>query len=113
MPNCRADIVVYAPDLTVVVEAKVDSGERDRQCADIYKDFHEEPGAQFVFLTPDGKKPVTESDETKAFQTLSFKDIYDDLSSIADKAKPDNKYPAAFFTIRTYLETLKAEFHGT
>src|SRR5205823_713758 len=77
----RADIVVEGLDFTLVIENKVDSWERDRQCDDYFHAFQDWPRPLFVLLTPDGRSPSTATGEAKeAFRCLSYRDLRLDLA---------------------------------
>ena len=69
----EADLVVWGEDFTLVIENKVDATEQPSQCDDLYANFKNEKAPQFVFLTPDGRKPrtATTPGALRAFRTLS------------------------------------------
>ena len=70
-PTGRIDILVTARDMTVVIENKVDAIERPGQCDDYYRDFRQETGARFVFLSPEGRPASTATgDAAAAFVSL-------------------------------------------
>lgn len=111
--RCRADIVVQAAGMTIIVEVKVDADERGEQCNDYFRVFSPESrDARFAFLTPDGRAPSTATDEDAAnvFRRWSFRQIRDDLRALlADPARATD--PAkGLYAVRTYLETLEVEF---
>jgi hypothetical protein len=107
----RADLVVLADHLTVVVEAKVDHVERPRQCDDLYRDYGDEPGIAFAFLTPDGARPTTATGAAaEAFVTVSFTDVRDDLRAALAEAGEAASSGPAHGSVISYLQTLDAEF---
>ncbi|MFA5762654.1 MAG: PD-(D/E)XK nuclease family protein [Bacilli bacterium] len=109
-PNSRADLVVRAPGLTVVFEAKIDHDERAHQCDDLFKDFRNEKGICFVFLTHDGRDPTSATGDAKeAFRTLGFGPLRKVLLEALVEARRERQ-SAAFSTVETYLETLEVVF---
>lgn len=111
-PSSRADIVVTAPGLTVVIEAKVDAAEGERQCDRTYEDWCHEGDVVFVFLTKDGRDLDKESaDATKdAFRTLSFVAVREELEKLRASLDTDDPPPRGLAALHTYLQTLRAEF---
>ena len=106
----RADIVVSAPGLTLVVEAKIDHVERPEQCADLIADYSEEPGGRFVFLTVDGRAATSKrTDAGEEFVPLRFSELREDLEAVLQEL-PEDAPPAAHATILSYLQTLRSEF---
>ena len=74
--DTRADIVVFAPQFTLVIENKVDAGEQPCQCDRLYEHFGRDPGAVFLFLSPSGRAPQTASGSAKeAFKPVRYADI--------------------------------------
>lgn len=57
--DTRADLVVYGPDFTIVVEAKVFASEQPRQLERLESLWEHDPGADFVFLTRGERPPTT------------------------------------------------------
>jgi hypothetical protein len=71
--DCRADIVVEIDDYMLVIESKVDADESDGQCDTLFEQFS---GAEFAFLTPDGRVPRTASGlAANAFRAISYTDV--------------------------------------
>ena len=106
----RADIVFTSSEITLVIEVKVNARERENQCDDLYSDYYDKPRPYFVFLTPDGKKPVSATGEAcKEFATLSFRRIHDDLWDLVNNGQNDEP-SEGLHTIYTYLSTLRKEF---
>ena len=107
----RADIVLRAGRLTVVVEAKIDHVERPSQCDDLFRDYGDEPGVVFVFLTPHRSRPTTASNlAASAFVCLSFREVRDDVRAVVIGAGELMSTSAARASIECYLQTLDAEF---
>lgn len=106
--ECRADIVVWAPDVTLVVETKVDDVERPRQCDVLFARFGDEPAARFIFLTPDGRRPLTASGAAgQAFAAVSFSE----LRLTLDRAlRETSARESARHVAEDYLRTLRKEF---
>ena len=108
--DTRADIVVFAPGITLIIENKVDAGEQERQCDRLYAHFGADPGARFVFLTPTGRAPRTASAPgSDAWTTLSYKM----LATLMDEALNHaaiNALATGRFTAQNYLMTLRKEF---
>ena len=82
-PSCRADIVVWTDEFTLVVENKIDAAEGTDQCDRIYADFKDEPDPRFVFLSPSGRLPLTATGEARAhFRTVSYRTLTRDLAAL-------------------------------
>ncbi len=63
--EARADVVLRAETLTVVIENKLDAGEQPDQCERLYWAWASESGeTRWVFLTPTGRAPVTATSDT-------------------------------------------------
>jgi hypothetical protein len=108
--DCRADIVVWMNDATVVVENKVDAEESPQQCDILYERFIENVGARFIFLTPKGRAPATATGEAaNAFASISFTDVKtaldESLKTIRSTSPPWGRRAA-----EDYLLTLGREF---
>ena len=110
---CRADIVVWAAGLMIVIEVKVDAGERGDQCNDYYRVFSpDSDDVRFAFLTPDGRKPdsATEEDAAKAFRRWGFRQIRDDLRALLATEAMQKSTAPGLPAVRTFLQTLEVEF---
>jgi hypothetical protein len=114
----RTDVVVFGDDFTVAVEVKVDASEGPNQCLRIFRDFRDEPGARFAFLTPGGRQPSTATDEAEgAFVPLSYQWVARLLESVLaegaeDQAGLEGPHAVGRATCTSYAFTLKQEFHG-
>lgn len=114
----RTDVVIFGDDFVVAVEVKVDANEGPDQCLRIYRDFRDDPGARFVFLTPGGRLPSTAIDDAEGvFVPLSYRSVARLLESVlADSAEdhedPVGPHEVGRATCRSYAFTLKQEFHG-
>ena len=108
----RADLLVSVGNrLTLVVEVKVDHVERERQCDDLYADFHHDPGARFALLTPHGRAPVSASGAAlRAFRRLSFRQVRADLRACLATIDLQSASLVAAGTLHCYLHTLDQEF---
>lgn len=108
--DCRADIVVWMNDATIVVENKVDAEESPRQCDILYERFIDNVGARFVFLTPTGRAPTTATgDATDAFAAIGYGDVRVALNAalgaVRTTAPPWGRRAA-----EDYLRTLGRDF---
>jgi hypothetical protein len=119
----RADIVVYCPNQTLLIEAKIDASESENQCDDLFHLWSKEPGATFLFLTPTGRRPRSATGAAlEAFRPLSFRDIRDilqkQLQSLSHVRSPDlhdgseHQYSATS-AVHTYAQTLTTLFPRT
>lgn len=108
--DTRADIVVFAPGITLIIENKVDAGEQERQCDRLYTHFGTDPGARFVFLTPTGHAPRTATEPGReAWTILSYRM----LATLLDEAlghPAANASASGRSTAQNYLVTLRKEF---
>jgi len=60
MHEARADIVLRAEDVAIVIENKVDAGEQVNQCERLYWAWAEDPiETRWLLLSPTGRSPVT------------------------------------------------------
>ncbi|MCW5880829.1 MAG: PD-(D/E)XK nuclease family protein [Anaerolineae bacterium] len=108
--NTRADIVAFCPDVTLIVENKVDAGEQERQCDRLYEHFGNEPGAVFLYLTPDGRPPQTATGAARdAWTVLRYRDLATMLAAILPQATT-GELPAGLAAAHNYLATLRREF---
>lgn len=108
--DTRADIVVFAPGCTIVLENKVNAGEQPRQCDRLVERFGADPGAVFIFLTPTGRAPLT---ATGLALTLWHTIGYETLFSMLTEALRTVAAPASLAgraTAENYLATLRREF---
>ena len=103
--DCRADIIVEAPGLKLVVENKVDADEGPRQCDTLFERF---VGARHVFLTPNGRAPETATGAAAAaFRTVSYRDLRKILQRSLLNRPSDGP---GRHVAEDYLRTLKREF---
>ncbi|WP_437274571.1 PD-(D/E)XK nuclease family protein [Sorangium sp. So ce375] len=109
--DARADIVVTAPGLCLVIENKVDAGEQHRQCDRLFESFGREPGALFVFLSPSGRAPETATGSAQeAFQKMSYADIASMLRDAMARAVGKGATVHGREVVSNYLATLNREF---
>ena len=108
--NREADIVVWGEDFTLVVEMKVNAGEPPTQCDDLYTNFKGEPGTRFLFLTRDGRKPVTATipESQRAFETISWPQVRCMIEDALND--PVSKEGAAVPIVENYVLTLRENF---
>jgi hypothetical protein len=105
----RADIVVFADTFTLVIENKVNAPEGHRQCDRLYERFGGEVDARFVFLSPDGRSPVTATGEAaEAFATLSYRTVADCLEQ-ALASRPEGGADGRAVAVN-YVTTLEGMF---
>lgn len=114
--HSRADIVVEAPGLRVVVENKVDAPEGDRQCDRLHEDFQEDRReVLFIFLTPTGRRPTSATGAAAdAFRAVSYRALLQALERHLDpEGYLDPEGPAAQrvgrATALNYLHTVKRQ----
>jgi len=87
----RADIVLTAPDRSVIIENKVDAVEGEEQCNRLYQDFSTYPDPSFIFLSPTGHPPQTATREAaQAFHTLSYSEVRRVLEGVLKRNKEQN-----------------------
>ncbi len=103
----EADLVVWGHNFTLVIESKVDASEQPSQCEDLYENFKNESGPLFLFLTPEGRRPLTATTpvERCSFRTLSWPELRAMLEAALSESRP-----AADDVVRNYLLTLKEQF---
>lgn len=106
----RADIVVFCPDVTLVIENKVDAGEQARQCDRLYERFGDEPGAVFLYLTPNGRAPQTATGASRdAWTVLRYRDLAIMIAEVLPQVTTSH-LPAGLAAAHNYLATLRREF---
>lgn len=105
----RADIVIHADAVTVVIENKVWAGEQPRQCERLYWSWiHQPTDARFLFLTPSGRPTTTtESDAaSEGWHVVSYAQALGALEAVL--AASDHPSAAAGrATANQYLATLR------
>jgi hypothetical protein len=108
-PDSRADIVIWLPAATIVVEAKVDAEEGDDQCGRLQRDF-ENDGAFFLLLAPELRRPrdVAGAPATK-FESITFGAVREALR-LALRAPASHASHSGRPLADDYLRTLEREF---
>ncbi len=108
----EADLVVWGEDFTLVIENKVDATEQPRQCDDLYANFKNEKAPQFLFLTPNGRKPgtATTPGALRAFRTLSWPEVGTMIETALNESRPASTDAVAVDVVRNYLRTLQEQF---
>lgn len=116
--SVRADICIRVGEATVVIEAKIDDSDREKQCNRLVDAFCKrlkpEERPSFVFLTPAGRPPANYSARrgVAEFRLVSFRGITKALEDIVREAGITGDRPAGRTTL-DYLATLRAEFGTT
>lgn len=106
----RVDILVQAEGITLVIENKVDAPEGIDQCDAYFRLFGNDPGARFVFLSPDGRRPQSATGlAAEAFRPLGYREIMADLNAVlaCTEHSPHGLGRAA---AEQYLLTLRRQF---
>ena len=108
--NREADVVVWGEGFTLVIEMKVNAGEQEKQCDDLYENFKAEPGPRFLFLTRTGCKPETATtpDAQRDWKTISWPQIRYMIEDALND--PVSKQGCAVAIVENYLLTLKEQF---
>lgn len=103
----RADIVVFCDQITLIIENKIYAGEQPEQCKRLEKRFSHHPRAVFVFLTPDGRRPLTvENSAESIWKSISYSKIAMLIEVALTSANKQEGGPA-LSTVRNYLKTLE------
>jgi hypothetical protein len=71
----RADLVVYGPAWTLVVEAKTFAVEQEDQLDRLHAHWSEEPAPRFVFLTRGERLPMTAVASRDAWRGLTWRQV--------------------------------------
>jgi hypothetical protein len=109
--DTRADVVVSGPGFTLLIENKVDAGEQDRQCDRLFQQFARDPGAQFLFLTPTGRKPTTATGAAAdAFRSMSYAELTRLVRGAFTLAATTGATAHGREVVSNYLATLEKEF---
>ena len=108
--DTRADIVVFAPSVTLVIENKVDAKEQERQCDRLVERFGRHPRAVFLFLSPSGNAPITATGANRDVWTALR---YRELAGLLETAlctTATNPDSGGRSTAQNYLLTIQREF---
>ena len=101
-------------ELTLVIENKVEATECLGQCDAYFKAYRSEPGARFVFLTPDGRTPISATGSAAgAFRALSYRQVLLALDRSLETAAgvgPAGVTAEGRQVAESYRRTLKREF---
>jgi hypothetical protein len=103
----RADLLVRLPGATILIEAKVWADEQPDQCTRLASDWADE-SPTLVYLTRDGKRPLTAGHGEKEWRTLCWADVAL-LIQQAISLLPPLREPA--LGVLDFLTTL-IDFHG-
>ena len=98
----RADLVVYAPTWTIVVEAKAFAIEQPDQLDRLFRGWGDEPDPRFVFLTRGVREEKTAVDSAGRWKHMTWRDV----ARIARMAVDESSAPAP--GVRDYITTLEA-----
>jgi hypothetical protein len=98
----RADLVVYSPQWTIVVEAKTFAMEQPRQLERLHHRWSDDPVPTFVYLTRDRREAVSAATTADAWKSLTWAEV----ARIAriSMSSSDNPAPGVY----DYLSTLEA-----
>ncbi|WP_199424702.1 PD-(D/E)XK nuclease family protein [Actinotalea solisilvae] len=97
----RADLVVYTPLWTMVIEAKVFAPEQPNQLDRLGHLWADDVAPCFVFLTRGYREPVTAERSAGLWRAVSWAD----LAALLRVALRDRQEPAG---VRDFIETLEA-----
>jgi len=108
----EADLVVRGDGFTLIIENKVDAGERPRQANDLYANFKSETAPLFLFLTPDGRKPLTATnpDAQRAFRCISWPSVRTMIETALAESPSTSSSAKGVGVVENYLRTLKEQF---
>jgi hypothetical protein len=106
----RVDIVVEASDLFLVIENKLYSPEGADQCGYYYDQLKHRDGL-FLFLTPDGRAPMSASgDAAGAYRSMSYRVVRAVLAAALAESAPARPPRPGRHIAEDYLRTLEKEF---
>lgn len=110
MHSARADIIVRADGLIVVIENKVGAEEGVQQCERLYWSWAgKAPDVRWVFLSPSGLEPKSvDPARARAWTTLTYRDVREALVGALSQAGDDRPGHLGRATVRQYLATLDA-----
>lgn len=108
----EADLVVWGDGFTLIIENKVDAGEQPDQADDLYANFKTETAPLFLFLTPDGRKPLTatDSDAQRAFRCISWPSVRAMIEAALAESPSVSSSATGVAVVENYLRTLKEQF---
>ena len=108
----QADLVVWGDGFTLIIENKVDAGEQPRQADDLYANFKSQTGPLFLFLTPDGREPLTatDPDAQRAFQCISWPSVRMMIQAALAESPSVSSSATGVAVVENYLRTLKEQF---
>ena len=108
----EADLVVWGDSFTLIIENKVDAGEQPRHADDLYENFKDETAPLFLFLTPDGREPLTatDPDAQRAFRCISWPSVLTMIQDALAESPSPPRSATAVSVVENYLRTLKEQF---
>lgn len=102
--DTRADLVVYAPTWTIVIEAKVYAVEGPNQLARLHELWSSDPGPSFVFLTRGRRRPRSAGESATLWRNVTWERI----AQIGRDAVPGRPTAPG---VLDYLTTLEVYHH--
>lgn len=102
--DTRADLVVYGPGWTMVVEAKVFAPEGPQQLARLHELWRDDPDPTFVFLTRGRRQPSRAGLTTPDWVNITWHEIARLVQAAVEPVRPS---PG----VLDYVATLEAYHH--
>lgn len=108
----EADLVVWGDSFTLIIENKVDAVEQPDQADDLYANFKTETAPLFLFLTPDGRAPLTATnpDAQRAFRCISWPSVRTMIEAALTESPSASNGATGVPVVENYLRTLKEQF---
>ena len=108
----ETDLVVWGDSFTLIIENKVDAGEQDDQADDLYANFKTVTAPLFLFLTPDGREPLTATnpDAQHAFRCISWPSVRTMIEAALAESLSAPNSATGVPVVENYLRTLKEQF---
>jgi len=110
--GCRADIVVWGDDFTLVIENKVDAPEGAAQCDTLFDRFRDDINPLFLLLCPRAHDRLPRSatgEARKVFRVVTYAAVRQDLHAVLDGSRDDPPGPGRDVA-QDYLRTLRRVF---
>lgn len=109
--QARADVVVRTPELTIIIENKLDAVEGPIQCERLYRVWRGEPTqTRWLLVSPSGRAPVSivTEEAAQAWTAVSYRDVSAWLSESIGRAEPSSSLGRA--SALQYLATLRRKY---
>lgn len=100
----RADMVIYTQQMTVVIEAKIAAQEQRSQADRLHDNWR---NAQYVFLTRDGRTPITAKRSAENWHLLSWRTI---VGWVVDEMNTSSLTATGRRALEEWLQTAKEVF---